>query len=216
MADTGVLISIKPQWIKKIMHGQKTIEVRKIKPRLSPPFTVYGYCTITGGDLWLAGIIGKREPVKLNGKVCFEFTCDRIDEIVIKHGMGMVFKRGDEYIRFDDFNDMRLTKQQLYDYLGGKTGYGWHISDLKTYEHPLDLDDINYEGSMDPVVKAPQSMVYVDNPHQRCVNCQHREDSHCTKLNAFLHYETIFQNSCAKWEQSTKGCYAINGGEADA
>lgn len=42
---TAVLISIKPKWCELIARGKKTIEIRKTKPRIEPPFKVYIYCT---------------------------------------------------------------------------------------------------------------------------------------------------------------------------
>ena len=207
--NTGVLISIRPKWVEKIINGNKTMEVRKMKPRMKPPFTVYCYCTVTGEEKWLAGIKGKYESVKLNGHVCMEFTCDRIDEIVIRHGQGMVFKNGDEYIRFENVNEMCLTKPELYEYMGRRCSlYAWHISDLKVYAHPIDLEMFNYEGSTEWVRRAPQGIAYVDNPHRRCVNCDHREGNKCLKNVHYLPYDAIFTNSCGAWTLSRKGCYA--------
>lgn len=41
----SVLLSIQPKWCKLIFSGEKTIEVRKIAPKLETPFKVYVYCT---------------------------------------------------------------------------------------------------------------------------------------------------------------------------
>lgn len=41
----AVLISIQPDWCKKILSGEKTVEVRKTRPKLETPFTAYIYCT---------------------------------------------------------------------------------------------------------------------------------------------------------------------------
>lgn len=41
----SVLISIHPKWCEKIANGEKTIEVRKTKPKLDTPFKCYIYCT---------------------------------------------------------------------------------------------------------------------------------------------------------------------------
>ena len=42
----SVLISIRPEWCQKIASGEKTIEVRKKRPKLAPPFKCYIYCTL--------------------------------------------------------------------------------------------------------------------------------------------------------------------------
>lgn len=57
----AVLISIRPEWCQKIMAGRKTIEVRKTRPKMNPPFKCY---------IYKCG----------NGKVVGEFLCDQIIE----------------------------------------------------------------------------------------------------------------------------------------
>ena len=41
----AVLISIRPEWCVKIASRDKSIEVRKSRPKLETPFKVYIYCT---------------------------------------------------------------------------------------------------------------------------------------------------------------------------
>ena len=41
----AVLISIRPKWCEKIISGEKTIEVRKTRPKLATPFKCHIYCT---------------------------------------------------------------------------------------------------------------------------------------------------------------------------
>lgn len=41
----SVLISIKPRWCELIARGEKTIVIRKTKPRIDTPFKCYIYCT---------------------------------------------------------------------------------------------------------------------------------------------------------------------------
>lgn len=75
----AVLISIQPDWCKKILSGEKTVEVRKTRPKLETPFKVYIYCTKTA-EGWLRTI-----PVqgwqRMDGFVIGEFTCYKIDTI---------------------------------------------------------------------------------------------------------------------------------------
>lgn len=47
----AVLISIRPKWCEKICSGEKSIEVRKTRPKLQTPFKVYIYCTSGRPDL---------------------------------------------------------------------------------------------------------------------------------------------------------------------
>ena len=57
----AVLISIRPKWCERIISGEKTIEVRKTRPKLEPPFKCY---------IYKCG----------SGKVIEEFLCDQIIE----------------------------------------------------------------------------------------------------------------------------------------
>ena len=43
----AVLLSIRPKWCKKILDGEKTVEVRRTCPVHGTPFKVYIYCTLT-------------------------------------------------------------------------------------------------------------------------------------------------------------------------
>lgn len=83
----AVLISIRPEWSQKIMTGQKTVEVRKTRPKLQTTFKCYIYCTmdhpyisVSCGELdklnYRTNTVGR-----CNGKVIGEFTCDRIYEL---------------------------------------------------------------------------------------------------------------------------------------
>ena len=44
----AVMLSIRPKWVEKIASGEKTIEVRKTRPKLETPFKCYIYCTRCG------------------------------------------------------------------------------------------------------------------------------------------------------------------------
>lgn len=41
----AVLLSIRPEWCVKILNGEKTVEIRKNRQKLKPPFKCYIYCT---------------------------------------------------------------------------------------------------------------------------------------------------------------------------
>ena len=82
----AVLISIRPEWVKKILDGEKTLEVRKNRPNMETPFKVYIYCTNQKNViLWNA-----RSYIYVddhnhnafdrcwNGSVVGEFVCDKI------------------------------------------------------------------------------------------------------------------------------------------
>lgn len=172
----AVLISIRPEWCEKIADGEKTIEVRKTRPKLETPFRCYIYRT--------KGIVphiinGKWVKIEVGGTVVGEFVCDKIYELApLNHAP-------------DDVEQMAcLTREEIVQYLRG-VGYGWHISDLKIYNQPKELNefwfppdlycekercgscpydqvaDVNGEYGYDcewkrPLKRAPQSWQYVE------------------------------------------------------
>ena len=137
----AILISIRPEWCQKIMAGRKTIEVRKTRPKMNPPFKCY---------IYKCG----------NGKVIGEFVCD---EIISIDGAGR--------IPSDIARPTCLEPAELHQYLGAAVGYGWHISNLKIYDHPRELLEFNAVPNEaqealgvkpKPITRPPQSWRYVE------------------------------------------------------
>ena len=152
----SVMISIRPEWCKKIVDGKKTIELRKTKPKLETPFKCYIYCTYGlglieryDGDYPNMLLDQKVSASKIwgnccNGKVIGEFVCDAILPISVS------YSDPNSRVALSEFPLTCLTDKQIMDYLGnGKTGYGWHISDLKIYDTPLELRQFVTEGDCD-------------------------------------------------------------------
>ncbi len=164
----SVLISIKPLWCDKIANGEKTIEVRKTRPKLEPPFKCYIYCT-KGEELWkrknkvfLGGrynpLIDDLPDYLLNQKVIGEFICDKIYQYSTGYVDGVDIS-DDDMIRFSC-----LSKEELCEYETSaepKEGciyhvglYGWNISNLIIYDNPKFLGDFQ-------ITRPPQSWRYV-------------------------------------------------------
>ena len=131
----AVMIAIRPRWVEKICRKEKTVEVRKTKPKCELPFKCYIYCT-------------KGEPTFTqsafcddisNGKVIGEFVCDRIYDITPtsphKYDCGWNVYEEHSRLTFDEFRN----------YLREKNGYGWHITDLVVYDEPRELSDFKHE-----------------------------------------------------------------------
>ena len=123
----SVLISIQPKWCELIARGEKTVEVRKTRPKLETPFKCYIYCTY--------GAIKKMPKDYLKehleeGKVIGEFVCD---EIMDARDMG-----GDEF-----YKKSCLTYNDWRKYTDGtkNTIWLWHISDLVIYDKPRELGE---------------------------------------------------------------------------
>ena len=158
----SVMISIQPKWVEKIASGKKTVEVRKTMPKLPTPFKCYIYCT--KGHFhkqYSDSAVAWRENVL--GKVIGEFVCDKIFDICIEIS-------NPEDLPGYPFPCTGLTDKEILQYLGnGKTGYGWHISDLVIYDEPKPLSE--FTKPYGTIVKAfdspyiqrpPQSWCYVE------------------------------------------------------
>lgn len=182
----AVLISIRPKWVEKIANGEKTIEIRKNRPKLATPFKCYIYCSAGGDKLWvrdaawrerwmngpIAFLVNAKDCGEMNlgnGRIIGEFTCDRIYELApLNHAPDDVEKQA------------CLTREEIVNYLKG-TGYGWHISDLLIYDRPRELSE--FRRATDPcdschaeytwectdckklggdIKRAPQSWCYVE------------------------------------------------------
>ena len=139
----AVMLSVRPKWCEKIASGEKTIEVRKTRPKLETPFKAYIYCTMPDAKdphniLELHGADGKIR--KANGKVIGEFVCDCVTPL---YNVCMDdWKRlagGLHNIEKELVNQACLTEAKLHTYAGGKNCFAWHISDLRIYDQPREL-----------------------------------------------------------------------------
>lgn len=162
----AVLISIRPEWCEEIVFNNKTLEVRKTCPTLETPFKVYIYCTnvkrmnlqnyvavhkATGGavDDWSCKVIG-------------EFICDKIEIVDIPYPA----YQSELDHRF--IEESRVSYYALHRYAFHDNLFFWHISDLKIYDQPLDLQ--NFTGLQKTrlgkrpveITCPPQSWCYVE------------------------------------------------------
>lgn len=144
----AVLISIRPKWCEKIASGEKTIEVRKTRPKLETPFKCYIYRT--------KGIVPhiinwKWAEMKVGGTVIGEFRCDRIYEIRkrgIPENFDYCYLSLNEWGNDDIEAEIKtisascVSKDELNAY-GAKAPvlYCWHISNLKIYDAPRELSE---------------------------------------------------------------------------
>lgn len=128
----SVLMSIRPKWCNLIASGKKTIEVRKTKPNIETPFKCYIYCTsVKSLTLGEYVEVHRKTCGKIddwNEKVIAEFVCDGIDtyDDDTIHSFS-----NEDYCRWNDFEN----------YANDKWLYGWHISDLKIYDKPKELNE---------------------------------------------------------------------------
>lgn len=134
----AVMISIRPEWCEKIASGQKTIEVRKTRPKIETPFKCYIYETkAINHQKIIVDLDGNRATVyaKGMGKIIGEFICDNVG--LYKYGGAFSEKRMCVSLRVCS----GLSIDELRKYAYGKDVYGWHISDLLIYDKPKELNE---------------------------------------------------------------------------
>lgn len=135
----AVMISIRPKWCEKICRGEKTIEVRKTRPKLQTPFKCYIYRTKGTvphiiNDKWV--------QMEVGGTIIAEFTCDRIYELETRSPGGSYYVKGEDQPTTNDVaRQSCLTLKDMHEYLKGAKGYGWHISNLKIYDPLKELGE---------------------------------------------------------------------------
>lgn len=170
----SVLISIQPKWCDLIAYGEKTIEVRKTRPKIETPFKCYIYQTkakqvehCDGCDITYYG----------NGKVIGEFVCDRIYSFIFLSTDGGNADRRRQYYLIGE-NDKIIRKfwresciqpEELAQYIDQEEScYGWHISDLKIYDKLKRLGEFLTPSGTGGVwgnhylSRPPQSWCYVE------------------------------------------------------
>ena len=175
----AVMLSIRPKWVEKIARGEKTIEVRKTRPKMDTPFKCYIYCTLPKYPH--EDFIATNYPMPQfygGGKVVGEFTCDRIYEIRkrgIPENFDYCYLSLNEWGNDDIETEIRaisascVSKEELNAY-GAKAPllYGWHISDLRIYDAPRELSeftglrDTRFGAAPYDIKRAPQTWCYVE------------------------------------------------------
>lgn len=139
---SAIMKSISPKECERIVSGEQTVLVSKTRPKIDTPFKCYIYCT-KGENLWLTqkGVKSKTELTGylMNGKVIGEFECDRIYEI---KNLGSSFMIGNDIALTNRIaRESCLAYPDLRTYLKDKKGYAWHISDIKIYDKPKELEE---------------------------------------------------------------------------
>lgn len=172
----AVIISIRPKWCQMIASGEKTIEVRKNRPKLDTPFKCYIYCTRdkhlafmqnqTGTNLIACMDVETAIPVGGsvgNGKIIGEFICDRISLIAYDGGE----LSSTTNAAFSPATC--LSQTEIIAYIGDKGRcYGWHINGLRIYDTPRELGeftglrDTRFGAEPYDIKRPPQSWCYVD------------------------------------------------------
>lgn len=170
----SVLISIKPEFIAKILNGEKTIVVRKTAPKCGLPIEIYIYCT-KKEDIWRIVRLGGDEFVcskyplnemqwksineeySAKGKIVAKFTLKSVEEIKYRFGHYDMGDWTESYI----LEKSCLNADELNDYLQASKdydeskpspvyGYAWQIEDLIIFDRPQMLCEFHTSVKKEP------------------------------------------------------------------
>ena len=152
----AILLSVRPEWVKKILSRQKTIEIRKSAPIFKKmivhgegfdtlPYTVYIYCSkqgklstnifhngieykARGRDYWQAGKVVGKFTLNVSERIKFDWI-----SFTAGHGRDFI-------VSCESLKAACFTKKQLIDYAEHKTYlYAWHIDGLQIFDKPMEL-----------------------------------------------------------------------------
>jgi len=173
-----IMISVRPEWVCKILNREKTLEIRNSVPKEvlnGEECLAEIYCTKGGKhlaydefseiiDMPKYTLLSKRYTPCLNGKVVARFTLKKVDKIEICDPY--VFRNGEQEDWWYFEKNACLTCEQMMEYIGyGEdhdgwdkkydTGYAWHTDNLIIYDKPKSLEEFG--------VKRPfQSWGYIE------------------------------------------------------
>lgn len=167
----SILLSIKPQWVAKILNEEKTIEVRKQFPKNYVGW-VYIYCSKDSKNILCHYYDGHWFTTKdknnnwkmcMNGKVIARFWCDKVEEI-LNYGLA----RRSEIMMKELLKKSCLTMNELNEYAPHKEYkendfiYAIHISKLEIFE-PKELSDFK------PICQKFEK----DTVYYSCIGCKY-------------------------------------------
>lgn len=116
----AVLISIRPQWCEKIASGEKTIEVRKTRPR----WRRRSRSTSTAQRRKNGSLPSSKTEMRTTAKSTTEsLFLSRLIKVLIAMRLAILARS------LANLCAMRSS------------GYGWHISNLKVYDAPKKLSE---------------------------------------------------------------------------
>lgn len=169
----NILISIRPEFVSKILNGEKTIEIRKTRPSCELPCKVYIYCTKNNGK-WIGQYpfykLCDKKLNDLNGKVVAEFILYDVETIDRDCNDWLPKRMYD--IMPSQLEASCLTEEQLDNYGKGKTLYAWYIDDLKIYNEPKRLSQFRKDLDCD------------DYPCNKGKYCEHDYYDYCESCKA--------------------------------
>lgn len=179
----AIMMSIKPEWVAKILNGDKTIEVRK---RFPVDYVGWVYIYVTKGKPYITGIYNYEHKIvygdienknhNINGKVVARFWCDKVEEIkriYLSWNTKIFAWETETFAEGEIENKACLSSKELLNYLAFKQiGYAIHITKLEIFDKPKEISEfkrnryhhytmVGYT-SLDPLTRAPQSWQFIE------------------------------------------------------
>lgn len=182
--NKAILMSIKPEWVAKILCEEKTIEIRKKFPKDYVGW-VYIYCTkaepylIPTSERDRAFWEERKIDIgtALNGKVVARFWCDKVEEIEIKQQRGWNYPTDDTIFETKTLNPIELLEKsclsynKLNNYLDNE-GYAIHITKLEIFDEPKKLKRFVYYSKGNGSWCSWLNCIYLDHTKEECENCK--------------------------------------------
>jgi predicted transcriptional regulator len=157
-----VLISIQPKWVEKICRGEKTVEVRKTRPKCEVPFKCYIYETQGRTETPFVDEEG-HHIFKGRGQVIGEFVCNKIDY--------WQYNWQPDVMHIQDMSELScVSVDDLLKYSNNAkdTLYAWHISDLVIYDKPIALSEFQLPCDHENDCGTCKRAIYCGSTRQFC------------------------------------------------
>lgn len=177
----AIILSVRPEWVAKILNGEKTIEIRKSVPKdfvgwvyiyVTKPKRKYsiGHLIFYSDELYRTpkGTIKFGSSVELMaydnydknnflcGKVVARFWFDVVSKFWFYKSIND-YRYGNMQLKFINTfqKSLQVEYSEIIKYGKGKDLYAWHIKRLEIFDTPKELNEFERR-------YAPQSWCYVE------------------------------------------------------
>ena len=130
-----IMISIRSEWVAKILNREKTLEIRKTIPRCELPCKVYIYCTKDKTLKYVGCKNGENYVYPLNGKVVAEFILRKVECFTTDYRRDI-----EQTTKILEKAKVGFLEAMEYEE-NSHCLYAWHIDNLEIYDTPKELAD---------------------------------------------------------------------------
>lgn len=179
----AIMMSIRPEWVEKILNKEKTIEIRRRFPKDYVGW-VYIYCT--KGKPYLSSNSFKyyiaehyeKYMGNHNGKVVARFWCDKVEHIEYETCSRDISGWWKDNGEMFNHKEACLTYEEMFNYIGSGEGYAIHITKLEIFNKPKPISEFENRTLtrprnlnpcvvangyfVRPLTRAPESFCYIE------------------------------------------------------